>query len=148
MRNNDLFIEQMEENTKFNLVYPYHLREDKVLGNISYNKDYADSLHCHYFDDVLHAAYLEPYAFYLTDEDKKYYSAQEIEFIDKVIADESKKLDSGMVLVNLDLAQETIDQIELYKIQNDMTFEEAVIDILKKIVENPEVLKETTENNK
>ena len=52
MCHNSFFIEQMEENTKYNLLYPYHLREDKVQGNLKYDKKYADSLHCHYFDDV------------------------------------------------------------------------------------------------
>ena len=138
MRNNSFFIEQMEENTKYNLLYPYHLREDKVQGNLKYDKKYADSLHCHYFDDVLHAAYLEPYAFYLTEEDRKYYSEQEVEFINKVIEDESRKLDNGMVLVNLDLSEETIALLEAYKAANNMTFEEAIIDILKKCIEKEE----------
>ena len=138
MRNNSFFIEQMEENTKYNLLYPYHLREDKVQGNLKYDKQYADSLHCHYFDDVLHAAYLEPYAFYLTEEDRKYYSEQEVEFINKVIEDESRKLDNGMVLVNLDLSEETIALLEEYKAANNMTFEEAIIDILKKCIEKDE----------
>jgi hypothetical protein len=131
----------MEENTKYNLIYPYHLDDSKLAGNLSYDKNYPNSLHCHYFEDVLHAAYLEPYAFYLTDDDKQFYSRQEIEFINKVIEDERKKLDAGNVLVNLELDEETIEKIEMYKIQNNMTFEEAVIDILKKIIENPDDIK-------
>ena len=35
--------------------------------------------------------------------------------------------------------------IEAYRAQKGMTFEEAVIDILKKAIENPEALKEATE---
>ena len=139
MRDN-LFIEQMEENTNFNLVFPYHIHHDKLLGNEYYNPEHPDSYHCHRFEDVLHAAYMEAKAFYLTDEDKKYYSEQEIEFINKVIEDESKKIDAGYEIITLDLEEETIAMIEAYRAQNGMTFEEAVIDILKSAMEHPDVL--------
>jgi len=143
MRDN-LFMDQMEENVKFNLIFPYHIHHDKLLGNEYYNPEHPDSYHCHKFEDVLHAAYMEAKAFYLTDEDKKYYSEQEIEFINKVIEDESKKIDAGYEIITLDLEEETIAMIEAYRTQKGMTFEEAVIDILKKAIENPEVLKEAT----
>ena len=51
MRDN-LFIEQMEENTNFNLVFPYHIHHDKLLGNEYYNPEHPDSYHCHRFEDV------------------------------------------------------------------------------------------------
>ena len=74
----------------------------------------------------------------ISEEDRKYYSEQEVEFINKVIEDESRKLDNGMVLVNLDLSEETIALLEAYKAANNMTFEEAIIDILKKCIEKDE----------
>ena len=79
------FMEQMEENTGFSLIYPYHVDFDKLIGNDFYNKDYPDAFHCHSFEEVLQKAYREPRAFYLTGEDVRYYSTQEIEFIQKVI---------------------------------------------------------------
>lgn len=136
------FMEQMEENVRYNLIYPYHINFEHYKGNSYHNEECEDTFHKHYFEEVLKVAYLEPHAFYLTEEDRKYYSEQEIEFINKVKADETQKLDNGMVLVNLDISEEAIEMIDVYKLQNNMTFEEAVIDILKKIIDNPEMLKE------
>ena len=42
MRDN-FFMEQMEENTKFNLIFPYHIHHDKLLGNEYYNPEHPDS---------------------------------------------------------------------------------------------------------
>ena len=135
------FLEQMEENVKFNLVFPYHIDFEKLVGHDYYNPKYGDSFHCHTFEEVLRKAYLEPKAFYLTVEDMKFYSIQEYEFIQKVIEDEGRKLDEGMELVNLDLTEDTLDRLMAYKLEHNMTFEEAVIDIIKKSLDNPELLK-------
>lgn len=135
------FLEQMEENVKFNLVFPYHIDFEKLVGHDYYNPKYGDSFHCHIFEEVLRKAYLEPKAFYLTVEDMKFYSIQEYEFIQKVIEDEGRKLDEGMELVNLDLTEDTLDRLMAYKLEHNMTFEEAVIDIIKKSLDNPELLK-------
>ena len=132
------FMEQMEENVKFSLIFPYHIDFDKLVGHDYYNPKYGD---CHTFEDVLRKAYLEPKAFHLTLEDMKYYSTQEYEFIQKVINDEGKKLDNGMELVNLDLTDETLDMLMEYKLKHNLTFEEAVIDILTKVLKNPKILK-------
>lgn len=136
------FIEQMEENTKFNLTFPYHIVHENLLGNLDFNIKYPDSYHCHSFEEVLRVAYMEPKAFYLTEEDQRHYSNQEILFINKVIEDEIKKVDNGMVVANFDLDEDTLIMIEEYKAIHNLTFEESVIDILKKIIDNPEVLKE------
>lgn len=135
------FMEQMEENVRFNLIFPYHIDFEKLVGHDYYNPKYSNAFHCHTFEEVLRKAYLEPKAFHLTIEDMKYYSTQEYEFIQKVLDDEGRKLDEGMELVNLDLNEETLDMLMAYKLKYDMTFEEAVVDILKKVLENPEVLK-------
>ena len=81
------FIEQMEENVKFNLIFPFHIDFEKLIGNSQYNKEYPDSFHCHTFEEVLRKAYLEPKAFYLTKDDAEYYSDQELECINKVVED-------------------------------------------------------------
>lgn len=128
------FMDQMEENVSFSLLYPYHIQFDKLLGNLCFNSRYPDSYHKHDFESVLHDAYMEPKAFYLTDEDKKYYSEQEIEFINKVIADESKKIDDGMVIVNLELDEDVISMIDSYRAEHRLTFEQAIVQILEKIV--------------
>ena len=121
------FMEQMEENTGFSLIYPYHVDFDKLIGNDFYNKDYPDAFHCHSFEEVLQKAYREPRAFYLTGEDVRYYSTQEIEFIQKVIKDETRKLDEGFEIVTLNLNDDVMDMLIQYKLENNMTFEEAVI---------------------
>ncbi len=135
------FMEQMEENVKFNLIFPYHIDFDKLVGHDYYNPNHSDAFHCHTFEEVLRKAYLEPKAFHLTLEDMKYYSVQEYEFIQKVIDDEGRKLDNGMELVNLDLTEDALDRLMTYKLEHNMTFEEAVIDILKKSLDNPELIK-------
>lgn len=129
------FLEQMSENVKYNLTYPYHITSDKLLGNYYHNPEYPNSYHTHSFPEVLNIVYLEPYAFYLTDEDKKFYSFQEIEFIEKVQNLEVQKLDSGYKLITLDLDEKTLEYIDDYKYQNNLTFEEAVIDLLKKFID-------------
>lgn len=132
------FMEQMEENVKYNLIYPYHIDFEKYLDNEYHNEKYPDTYHKHSFEEVLHIAYMEPFALYLTEEDKKFYSEQEIVFIEKVKEDEGRKLNNGMELVTLNLSEETQDLIDNYKLKYKMTFEEAIIDILKKIIENKE----------
>lgn len=135
------FIDQVEENVCFNLTFPYHIKFEDLLGNDFYNKDYKDAFHCHSFEDVLLKAYREPKAFYLTEDDRKYYSEQEITFIEKIIEDEKKKIENGYEIVTLNLEDEVIDYINEYKFQKNLTFEEAIIDILKEIVKNPDCLK-------
>ena len=135
MFNKFTFLDQMEENTKFSLSFPFHIQHDKLIGNDFYNKNFPDTYHCHSFEEELHKAYREPKAFYLNDEDKKYYSTQEITFINKVIEEEIKRIDSGMVIVNLELEDKTLAFIEEYKLRNNLTFEEAITDILKKMIE-------------
>lgn len=126
----------MEENVKFNLVFPYHINTDELVGNVYHDKNFLKSYHTHSFSEVLRIAYLESKAFYLTEEDKKCYSNQEIEFIEKVLECERTKIDNGMVLVDLELSEETLGMIEKYKQIHNMTFEEAVNDILIKAIED------------
>ena len=106
-----------------------------------HNPSHKNDYHRHSFPEVLRIAYLEPKAFYLTEEDKKYYSTQEIDFINKIINFESEKIDNGMVLVDLELSEETLKMLDEYKEIHSMTFEEAVVDILTRAVRNPEMLK-------
>ena len=127
-------MDQMEENTGYNLVYPFHIKHDEVKGNCTFNKEMG-VYHRHYFHETLKVAYLEPFAFFLTEDDMKFYSAQEIAFIDKVIACERNKLDSGFQLMSFNLDEKTLAFIEDYKQKNNVTTEEAVNAILCKIVE-------------
>ena len=66
------FMEQMEENVRYSLIYPYHIDFEKLLNKDNYNKNYPDAYHCHSFEEVLQKAYLESKAFYLTDSDRIY----------------------------------------------------------------------------
>lgn len=135
MSNKFTFLEQMEENTQLSLIYPFHINHNKLLGNDFYNENYPNTYHSHSFEEVLQKAYREPKAFYLTKEDKKYYSLQEIDFINKVINYEIDKIDKGMKLVNIELAEETIEYINQYKLEHNITFEKAINDILKKMIQ-------------
>lgn len=139
------FMEQMEENVRYSLIYPYHIDFEKLLNKDNYNKNYPDAYHCHSFEEVLQKAYLESKAFYLTDSDKIYYSSQELEFIKKVIEDETEKINKGYKLTTLDFTEETLEMLNQYKKIKNMTFEEAVTDILMTVVKNPDIL--GSENN-
>lgn len=139
------FMEQMEENVRYSLIYPYHIDFEKLLNKDNYNKNYPDAYHCHSFEEVLQKAYLESKAFYLTDSDKIYYSSQELEFIKKVIEDETEKINKGYQLTTLDFTEETLEMLNQYKKIKNMTFEEAVTDILMTVVKNPDIL--GSENN-
>ena len=134
------FMEQMEENVRYSLIYPYHIDFEKLLNKDNYNKNYPDAYHCHSFEEVLQKAYLESKAFYLTDSDKIYYSSQELEFIKKVIEDETEKINKGYKLTTLDFTEETLEMLNQYKKIKNMTFEEAVTDILMTVVKNPDIL--------
>ena len=43
------FMEQMEENVRYSLIYPYHIDFEKLLNKDNYNKNYPDAYHCHSF---------------------------------------------------------------------------------------------------
>ena len=43
------FIEQMEENVKFNLIFPFHIDFKQLIGNSTYNKKYPGNYHHHSF---------------------------------------------------------------------------------------------------
>ena len=63
-----------------------------------------------------------------------------MEFINKVVEDEKSKLDKGYEIINLDLDAHTMEMMEKYKEMTGLTFEEAVVEILKTAVEHPEWL--------
>lgn len=134
MFNKFTFLDQMEENIKTSLYFPYHISYDKLIGNNYYNKECPNSYHCHSFEEVIRQAYREPNAFYLTEEDKEYYSKQEINFINKVITFEKERINNGMTIIDINLSEETLNNIELYKIEHNLTFEEAIADILRKAI--------------
>ena len=127
------FTNQMEENVKMQLQFPFHMNNDKLQQKppVPYPKEQKTSS----YDKLLWKAYREPFAVYLTDEDRQYYSAQELELFDKVIALEQERLNNGMCLIDLNLDQDVFDVILEYKTKNHMTFEEAIIDLLKKCIE-------------
>lgn len=135
------FIDQVEENTKYNLTFPFHIKHDELIGNDYYNPDFPETYHSHSFESVLEKAYREPKAFYLTEEDKKYYSEQEITLIEKLIEDETKKVDNDYKIVQLNLTEESIDFLNKYKEEKGLTFEEAIIEIIKEMIENKDILK-------
>lgn len=65
------------------LVFPYHINHDLRQSTYFYNKDYTE-FHAHDFHDIVLRVSEEPKAFYLTEDDKEYYSKQELEIIEKI----------------------------------------------------------------
>lgn len=131
------FINQMEENVRFNLCFPYHMQREKMLNPNIIQPALPESLHTHSFERLLNKAYREPFAFYLTEEDKKAYSAQELELISRVLTLEQQRVNEGNAIIDLNLEPEALDWLLIYKEEHNMTFEEAIIDILRKIIEKP-----------
>jgi hypothetical protein len=93
---------------------------------------------------LLKRAYQEPFAFYLTDEDMKAYSAQELEFVSRVIVFEQERINAGQCIVDLEFNDETMEYLMQYKQRHNLTFEEAVIDILSKMMDDPRLLTTTS----
>lgn len=64
------------------LVYPFHINHvlKSSISEHYYNENYVE-FHKHSFNDIVKAVYADNKAFYLTDEDKEYYSKQELEII-------------------------------------------------------------------
>ena len=134
------FIDQMEENVRFNLCYPYHMNREKMQNPETVHPSFPDALHTHDFETVLKRAYREPVAFYLPEEDMKSYSSPELEFIAKVIAFEKERINAGQCVIDLDIDEETMEYLLDYKQKHNMTFEEAIVDILTKLISNPDIL--------
>lgn len=132
------FIDQMAENVRFNLCYPYHIHRDKLQ-----KPEHAflpAARHTHSFEMLLKRAYCEPFAFYLTDEDMTAYSAQELEFIARVVACEQKRIQAGQCIIDLNIDDDAMEYLLQYKAMHKLTFEDAVVDILSKMIENPSIL--------
>ncbi|MBU9707090.1 hypothetical protein KSP24_09145 [Paenibacillus sp. AK121] len=64
-------------------LYPYHINHDLRQSDYFYNKNYTQ-FHEHDFQSIVLRVSEEPEAFYLTEYDKKYYSTQELEVIEKI----------------------------------------------------------------
>ena len=129
----DYFMDQMEENTKFNLIFPYHINRKKLLGNLKFAEGEI-MFHTHSFEDLLSIVYKEPLAFELLASDLEYYSKQEIEFIKRIIECEKQKIDSGKVLMSFELEEETIALLEKMKEKTNQTTEELLVDNITNFV--------------
>lgn len=134
------FIDQMEENVRFNLCYPYHINREKLLQPEIAHPLIPDARHTHSFEMLLKRAYREPFAFYLTEEDMKAYSNQELEFISRIITLEQERINAGQCVMDFDIDDEAMEYLLDYKMKHNLTFEEAIVDILSKIVMNPSIL--------
>lgn len=75
--------EEIMDNFRIGLVFPYHINHDLKVGHHYYNEDYTE-FHVHDFHSVVLRVFEEPKAFYLTAEDKEYYSKQELEVIERI----------------------------------------------------------------
>ena len=127
------FIDQMEENTQFFLRYPFHLDNSKLLNHSV--TVYPEKEEVKSFARLLQKAYKEPFAVYLTEEDRKSYSEQELTLFDKVIAREQELVSKGMCIIDLEINEETLDMLLEYKNQYHITFEEAIVNIIKQFLD-------------
>ena len=75
--------DEIMEECRTGLVFPYHINHDLRQSERFYHRDYAE-FHEHSFNDIIYAVNDEPQAFYLTEEDKEYYSKQELEVIETI----------------------------------------------------------------
>lgn len=128
------FINQMEENVGFTLQYPYHMDYSKCIMENTANALMPTALISGSFQQVLRYAYREPFAFYLTDTDKDFYSRQELELLTRVISTEQQNIANGKELLDLELDDEAVDVILQYKSKHNLTFEQAVTKILEDII--------------
>lgn len=139
------FLKQMSENTGLTLTYPFHIERDCLMGNKNFDgKEYvADSS----FENTLNAVYNEPAAISFTAEDRKYYSEQEMNFIEAVRKREMDLIQKGYVITNLDLDESTIQMLEEYMSHTGKTFEESINEILAEAVKNPDLVNKVIEEN-
>ncbi|WGT40414.1 hypothetical protein QH639_06480 [Lysinibacillus sp. 1 U-2021] len=70
--------EQIMDNHRTGFLYPYHINHDLRQS------DYYTEFHEHDFQSIVLRISEEPKAFYLTEDDKKYYSTQELEVVEKI----------------------------------------------------------------
>ncbi|GEM_PF-4573374 len=75
--------EQTMENHRTGFLYPYHINHNLRQSDYFYNKNYIE-FHEHDFQSIVLRVSEEPKAFYLTEDDKKYYSTQELEVVEKI----------------------------------------------------------------
>ena len=135
------FREEVLEKTKLskNSVYPYHLKSELIMTNkINPLKRY-----CHTFDEVLEVMKIEPFAFYITNEDKIFYSSQEIEDIEdfkKVILTNNVDMDTinniEFYLKDINLTLEEVVLLKKYSDLKQMTIRDSVFEILRQSIKN------------
>lgn len=75
--------EQIMDENRIGLIFPYHINHDLRQSECFYNENCTE-FHEHNFHSIVLRVAEEPKAFYLTDEDKKNYSKQELEVIEKL----------------------------------------------------------------
>ena len=89
---NDFLIDVIN-NTRltYSMIYPFHIDKSKVK-----NKFINLSKYSYYnFNDVVRIAKLEPFAFYLTNEDKIFYTVKEVNLLEEIKINSSYDLESA-----------------------------------------------------
>ena len=71
------------EGCRAGLIFPFHIEHSLRESDYFYNENYTE-FHTHEFQSVVVRVYEDQRAFYLTEEDKKYYSKQELEVIEQI----------------------------------------------------------------
>ena len=75
--------EEIMENYETGLVFPFHINHALRESSYFYNENYTE-FHDHDFHSIIVKVWSDPKAFYLTEEDKEYYSKQELEVIENI----------------------------------------------------------------
>lgn len=73
------------EDFRTGLCFPFHINHAARTNDIHYFNPKINDFHTHDFYEVVVIANDEKQAFYLTDEDKIFYSQQEIEVLEKIL---------------------------------------------------------------
>lgn len=80
--------------------YPYHIHFEKLIDKEYYNPKYKDCYHKHDETAIIRTIYREPCAFYLTEEDKEYYSENELKAVEVVQKIAIRKYEEEQFLEN------------------------------------------------
>lgn len=140
------FTNQVEENVGMILRFPYHIDNTHLITPCPI--PYPSAQMARSFERVLQKAYNEPFAIYLTDDDRTFYSPQELLLFDKVIAFEQDRINNGMCKIDIEINAETMDMLLDYKTKHHMTFEGAINYLLKSTIENNSQVSEEREGIK
>lgn len=64
-----------------NKYFPYHINSEQLIDKTRYTKEFGDTFHKKSENAIIRVIYKEPFAFYLTEDDKKHYTESQLHII-------------------------------------------------------------------